>query len=200
MNVACKALNPAKSSLVQVSHHDKVSPRRAAVESFIQSVFSRHYGANVRSFAPQLMLVENSLGPVAAAGWRSAKDSALFLENYLDQPIERAMAKLADQPIERNRIVEVGHLAAEQNGGSLHVILALAAHLHRHGHEWVVFTATRELVSIFARLGLPLLALAKADPSRLGEGARDWGSYYDTEPVIVAGRIRLAMERLGKIQ
>ncbi len=198
MNVACRALNPAKASLVRVSHHDEGSPRRVAVESFIRSIFSRHYGANVRSFAPQLLFVENSLGPVAAAGWRSAKDSALFLENYLDQPIELAMAKLADQPIERSRLVEVGHLAAKRNGGSLHVILALAAHLHRHGHEWVVFTATRELVGIFARLGLPLLALAKADPARLGDAARDWGSYYDTEPVIVAGRIRLALERLGR--
>lgn len=197
MNVACKALNPEKASRVRVSHHDAASPRRAEVESFIRSIFSRHYGADVRSFAPQLMLVENDHGLVAASGWRSAKDAALFLENYLDQPIEQAMAKLADQPTERSRIVEVGHLAAERNGGSLHVILALAAHLHQQGYEWVVFTATQELIGIFSRLGLPLLALAKADPARLGAAANDWGSYYDTEPVIVAGRIRLALDRLG---
>lgn len=197
MNVACKALNPEKASRVRVSHHDAASPRRAEVESFIRSTFSRHYGADVRSFAPQLMLVENDQGLVAASGWRSAKDAALFLENYLDQPIEQAMARLADQPAERSRIVEVGHLAAERNGGSLHVILALAAHLHQQGYEWVVFTATQELIGIFSRLGLPLLALAKADPARLGAAANDWGSYYDTEPVIVAGRIRLALDRLG---
>ena len=197
MNVACKALNPEKATRVRVSHHDAASPRRAEVESFIRSIFSRHYDADVRSFAPQLMLVENDQGLVAASGWRSAKDAALFLENYLDQPIEQAMAKLADQPTERSRIVEVGHLAAERNGGSLHVILALAAHLHQQGYEWVVFTATQELIGIFSRLGLPLLALAKADPVRLGVAANDWGSYYDTEPVIVAGRIRLALDRLG---
>ncbi|GAB1394544.1 hypothetical protein MASR1M60_27080 [Rhodocyclaceae bacterium] len=144
------------------------------------------------------MLVENDLGTVAAAGWRSAANTKLFLESYLDRPIEQAMDERAAQPAERSRIAEVGHLAAEKNGGSLHVILALAAHLHRQGYEWVVFTATRELVGMFARLGLPLLALAKADPGRLGAAACDWGSYYATEPVIVAGRIRLAMERLGK--
>ena len=199
MNVACKALNPEKASRVRVSHHDTASPRRAEIESFIRSVFSRHYGADVRAFAPQLMLVETEQELVAAAGWRSAKDSPLFLENYLDQPIEQAMAELADQPADRSRIVEVGHLAADRNGGSLHVILALAAHLQQLGYEWVVFTATQELIGIFARLGLPLLAIAKADPGRLGAAARDWGSYYATEPVIVAGRIRLAMDRPGKV-
>lgn len=54
------------------------------------------------------------------------------------------------------------------------------------------------LIRIFTRLGLPLLALAKADPARLGEGASDWGSYYDTEPVVVAGRVDVAMERIGR--
>jgi hypothetical protein len=73
--------------------------------------------------------------------------------------------------------------------------LALAAQLDRLGYEWVVFTATRELISIFNRLGLPLLALAPADPARLGEAAGSWGRYYDTQPVVVAGRIRMALER-----
>jgi hypothetical protein len=59
----------------------------------------------------------------------------------------------------------------------------------------VVFTATQELIRIFTKLGLPLLALAKADPARLGEEAGSWGTYYDTQPIVVAGRIQLALER-----
>nr|WP_265944445.1 thermostable hemolysin [Dechloromonas sp. A34] len=58
-----------------------------------------------------------------------------------------------------------------------------------------VFTATGELIRIFAKLGLPLLALAPADPARLGSEAGAWGSYYETAPVVVAGRIRWAFER-----
>jgi len=75
------------------------------------------------------------------------------------------------------------------------VILNLARHLDRLGFEWVVFTATRELIGIFTRLGLPLLAIAPADPARLGKDAKDWGSYYDAEPIVVAGRIRFGIER-----
>jgi hypothetical protein len=75
------------------------------------------------------------------------------------------------------------------------VILTLAAHLDRLGYEWVVFTATSELIGIFSRLGLPLLALGPADPSRLGAEAKVWGSYYGTQPIVVTGKIRLALER-----
>lgn len=198
MQTALKRLHKPAANSVVASHIDVASSRRGEVEAFIGNVFARHYGARVSSFAPNLMLLEQQGRLVAATGWRSASSEALFLERYLDSPIELAMAQLADQSVERERIVEVGNLAAEKSGGSLHVILALASHLDRLGYEWVVFTATRELVGIFSRLGLPLLALAKADPARLGDEAMAWGSYYATEPIIVAGRIRLALERLGR--
>ncbi|WP_246167768.1 thermostable hemolysin [Propionivibrio limicola] len=173
------------------------SPRRAEAEGFIREIFRHHHAAHVRSFAPNLMLLEREQHVVAAAGWRAAADEPLFLERYLDEPIEKLMERLTGLPFPRARLVEVGHLASDKPGGSLHVILTLARHLHAAGYEWVVFTATHELVRIFTKLGLPLLALAKADPSRLGEEAQDWGRYYDTRPVVVAGRIRHALEKIG---
>lgn len=198
MQIAIKKFHKSEVVPVIATHIDATSARRSEVEAFIGNVFARHYGARVSAFAPNLMLLEEQGRIVAATGWRSARSENLFLERYLDSPIEQAMAQLADQYVERERIVEVGNLAAEKSGGSLHVILALASHLDRLGYEWVVFTATQELVGIFSRLGLPLLALAKADPARLGKEAQAWGSYYATEPIIVAGRIRLAIERLGR--
>ena len=45
------------------------------------------------------------------------------------------------------------------------------------------------LTSLFAA------ALAAADPARLGADAGVWGRYYDTGPVVVAGKIRTALER-----
>jgi hypothetical protein len=98
--------------------------------------------------------------------------------------------------VARDRIVEVGNLAAGAPGGGAGMILAMAAHLDALGYEWVVFTATSELLGIFNRMALPPLALATADPFRLGDDAGEWGSYYETRPVVVAGRIRLALERL----
>ena len=171
------------------------SPRRAEAENYIADIFRSHYKAEVSSFSPNLMLVESGDRIAAAAGWRCAADEPLFLETYLDTPIEQAISKLAGRPVERSKIVEVGNLAADRRGGSIDVILTLAAHLDRLGFEWVVFTATNDLISIFRRLGLPPLALAPADPERLGDEATAWGSYYSTNPIVVAGRIRLALDK-----
>jgi hypothetical protein len=171
------------------------TPGRDAAEAFIASTFHARYGANIHSFAPNLMVLERYPGIYAAAGWRCAGDEPLFLETYLDDPVESLLAHAAGQPVARHGIVEVGHLSSTGRGGSVDVISGLSRHLARLGFEWVVFTATAELISIFSRLSLPLLALAPADPARLGAAARDWGTYYDTRPVVVAGPIRLALQR-----
>ena len=191
------AASASVSDSVRATHVGVGSPRRQEAERFIRSVFHRHHDAFVRSFAPNLLLLEQEKRVVAAVGWRGADREALFLERYLDQPVEILMERLTGQMFSRERVVEVGHLASEKPGGSVQVIVSLARHLALEGYEWVVFTATRELVRIFTRLGLPLLALAKADPARLGAQAGDWGRYYDAQPVVVAGPIRLALERTG---
>jgi hypothetical protein len=177
------------------------SRRRAEAEQFIRDVFARRYAAQVSSFAPDLMLLEPvevcaRNGVMAAAGWRGAAGTPLFLETYLDQPVQTHLERLAGHPVARERIAEVGNLASVTPGGGARMIMALAEHLDRLGFEWVVFTATQELIGIFAKLGLPPLALEVADPLRLGDAAREWGRYYDSRPVVVAGRIRLALERL----
>ena len=186
---------PARQRGINVRHTVIGSPHRAEAEAFIANVFQRYYAAEVGSFAPNLMLLEQGQRITAVAGWRCAGTERLFLENYLDVPIEVAVSRLAGKPIDRRQIVEVGNLAADRRGGSIDVIMTLATHLDQLGFEWVTFTATDQLIGIFTRLGLPPLALAPADPTRLGNDARRWGSYYATNPVVVAGRIRLALDR-----
>ncbi|MBK8120545.1 MAG: thermostable hemolysin [Sulfuritalea sp.] len=192
---AIKSNLRSRSRGMTVRHTVVGSPHRARAETFVTDMFQRHYDAELTSFAPNLMLLEKDEGIAAVAGWRCAGTERLFLENYLDVPVETAVSRLAGKPVDRQRIVEVGNLASEARGGSVGVILTLAAHLDRLGFEWVVFTATSELIGMLRRLGLPPLALAAADPERLGADAGAWGSYYATHPVVVAGRIRLALDR-----
>lgn len=195
MSEASRKICLSQHPLTIVRHEVPGGPRRALAEDFVRQVFRRHYAAEVPGFAPNLMLLEQDDRLRAVAGWRCAADQPLMLEQYLDAPIEQAVSRLAGQPVPRQRIVEVGNLAADRPGSSIDVILALARHLDRLGFEWVVFTATRELIGIFRKLGLPPLALAAADPERLGDQASSWGRYYDTDPVVVAGRLRLALEK-----
>lgn len=184
-----------RTETLAVRHIVTGSRRRDDVEAFIRATFKSRYDADVACFAPNLMVLESGDCIVAAAGWRCAADEPLFLESYLDVPVETEVARLAGHPVVRSRIVEVGNLAAARSGGSIDVIMTLARHLDRLGFEWVVFTATRELLGIFRKLGLAPLALAPADPERLGVRAGAWGRYYDSAPVVVAGRIRLALDK-----
>lgn len=199
MPTALRNVFEPRSQLITITHTVAGSPRRDEAEAFIRKIFVRRYNIEAYSFAPNLLLLEQQQRIIAATGWRGANAGELFLERYLDSPIEAAMAQRAGLSVVRERIVEVGNLAAEKPGASIHVILTLARYLNRLGYEWVVFTATRELIRIFTKLGLPLLALAKADPARLGEEAGSWGTYYDTQPIVVAGRILLALERMGHL-
>lgn len=198
MATATRNLSDYRSAQAVLTNTVADSARRREAEAFVHDVFARRYGADVAAFAPNLVLLEQQGRVVAAAGWRSADSGPLFLERYLDVPIEDGLARLAGQPVQRSRVVEVGNLAADKSGASVQVILLMAEHLDQLGYEWVVFTATRELLGIFSRLGLPLLALAPADPVRLGSEATAWGRYYDTLPIVVAGRIRMGLERAGR--
>jgi hypothetical protein len=172
----------------------RAHPARAAFESFISARFSRAYGAHVTHFLPHLLGVRDGLARwQATAGYAAAAVQTLFLEQYLDQPIECTLAAALARPIARTGIVEVGNLAAISAGMARVIIPQLARHLHRLGYIWVVFTATRALRNSFYRLGLRPLPLTRADPARLPDGGASWGTYYDQDPVVMAGKIALGL-------
>jgi hypothetical protein len=171
-------------------------PERSACEGFIAARFRHAHGARIGHFSPHLLGVRDALGRWrAAAGYTPADGRPLFLEQYLDEPVEHVLAQLRGRAIGRDGIVEVGNLAASSIGMARALIPLLARHLERLGYAWVVFTATRELRNTFARLGLHPVALAPADPGRLAERDAGWGRYYDHEPMVMAGRISHGVPR-----
>jgi len=168
----------------------RTHPHRDSCEDFIAARFQRAYGARVAHFSPYLLGIRDALARWrAASGYTPADGRTLFLEQYLDAPIEVELARCRGRPVARDSIVEVGNLAAVSPGMARTLIPLLARHLDRLGYAWVVFTATRELRNTFARLGLRSLGLATADPARLADGGANWGSYYANDPIVMAGKI-----------
>lgn len=195
------ALSAAREPVPPVSLrlHPHGDAQRGAVEDFIAAVYAQRYGARVRHFAPHLVSLCDADGAiVAAAGYRSARSEALFLERYLDEPVERALARHAGAMPARPHVVEVGHLAAARAGQGRRLILLLGPHLAAQGFQWVVSTLTEELRHLFVRIGVTPLALGAADPARLGADALDWGRYYAHHPVVLAGHLPLALRRLSR--
>jgi Thermostable hemolysin len=187
---------PAPAPLLRV--HDERDPQRAAVEAFIQDVYARRYEAQVTSFAPTLVALWDADGITAAAGYRAAGTGPLFLERYLPQPVERLLGAHALALPPRERIVEVGHLAATRAGEGRRLVLMLAAHLREHGCEWVVSTLTGELRQLFVRIGIAPLTLGMADPALLGADASHWGRYYDHSPLVLAGHLPKALRHIAR--
>ena len=179
--------------------HPDGDPRRLQVEDFIRQVYARRFGARVTHFAPVLVSLRDRAGTlVAAAGYRHAAQGPLFLERYLDAPVERVLARHDEPMAARADIVEVGHLAAGRAGEGRRLIYLLGPHLAALGFQWVVGTLTQELRQMFVRIGVVPLELGPADSAALGPDAKEWGSYYDHGPLVLAGHLPDALQRMSK--
>jgi len=173
------------------------SAARREVEQFIRHSFARNHGANIRHFLPRLLsLHREDASLLAAFGIRPATTGRLFLETYLDQPIQTVLSQRLDQPITRQTIVEVGNLSARPGSTRL-MIAALTALLYCEGFRWVAFTGTTQLHNSFLRLGLEPLTLCPAEKTRLPAEEQDgWGNYYDQKPCVFGGDIAHGLQLL----
>lgn len=159
------------------------------IVEFIQQRYAAEHGANApvaySSFISRMRSDERG----AALGYRRASEGPLFLEAYLDAPVEQMLRPALGVELPRSAIIEIGSLA----GNSCTSLLSL---WHRAAHELSadaqlgVAVLTRPLRGMLRRLGITLHELVPADGSRLGAARAQWGRYYDTDPVVCAGSLQ----------
>lgn len=168
---------------------------RPAVEEFVRRGFEHAYGARLTRLMPTLMVLRRDAQIAAACGLRPAACESLFLEAYLDAPVETALSLASGHRLERGDIVEVGNLVIARAGYARRLIVHLTTYLSGNGTGWVVFTAVPALRNSFRRLGIPLLTLAAARADRLPAAARaEWGDYYEQAPTVTAVRVQSAFD------
>lgn len=168
--------------------------RRADLETFIAQRFARAYGAEVTADHP---LIAGLLAPdgevLAAAGVRFADTGPLFLERYLDQPIEAEVSRVLGAEAPRDTIAEIGAFASTHPGWSMQLFETLPPWLAGlTGKRFAVATLRPELARMLGRSGFGLRTIADANPARLGPEASAWGTYYAGAPRIYAGRVGTA--------
>ncbi|MGC6328643.1 thermostable hemolysin [Rhizorhabdus sp. FW153] len=158
------------------------------LKDFVADRFDRvHSATPCLDYPAWIQIRDQSRRPSATLGLRDASKGPLFLEAYLDQPIEVLVAAALDMDIDRTEIVEIGCLAATPSRSLIELWCETAETL-RETHRVAVATLTRPLRSMFARVGIPLVELHVADPGRLAN-ADSWGRYYQLDPVICCGEI-----------
>ena len=161
---------------------------RPELERFIYNSFKSAYGAQVKHFMPLLVSLRDAKGDlIAVCGFRNAGAEKLFLETYVDEPIDAVLSSKSGKEVARKDIVEVGNFAVFPPGMSRHMITVLAAYIHTIGAKWIVFTAIPKIRNAWKRLGVNLLQICEASKERLDCDCREeWGNYYDTCPYVVA--------------
>ena len=136
---------------------------------------------------PTLLAMEGQRNRVCGVvGFRRAATEPLFLERYLDMPIELALGERAGFSVPRTEIVEVGNLASSSCRAACQLVAALPRVLLADGNRWIVFTATAAVRGMLAKFRAPVIELAAATRDRLDDGD-EWGRYYDTDPRVIAG-------------
>ncbi len=170
---------------------------RADLEAYVRDRFAAKHGAEVRTFMPTLISFRERHGELrGVAGIRGAHESRLYLEQYLDRPIEERLAtSLRSLPVDRggapfvrrDEIVEVGNLAGASCRAAVRMVAQLPVFLMSQRYSWIVFTATSTLRQILEGFGAPLIELGRADPTSVATTADAWGRYYETDPRVFAG-------------
>lgn len=182
-----RVIRPDRVALVLRSPGD---PGRDRFERYVHQRYRLGYGADLRSYLDELMAIvdvrDEILGVIGTA---SARGRSLFLEQYLDEPVERPLSRAVGAIVQRERIAEVGNLASHVAGGGRVLVTAFASFLAGCGAEWAVFTGTRALRNGFERLGVTMHDLGPADAAAVARGATEWGSYYDADPRVTTVRI-----------
>ena len=172
---------------------DTDAPERGELEAFVAEAFRRGHDATVASFMPTLLSLRDGSGRLrGVVGLRGAAPRPLYLEQYLEQPVESAIAAATGRSIRRERVVEVGNLAGANCRSAVRMVAMLPAYLLSLEYRWIVFTATSTVRGILLGLGAPLVELGRADGTRVASGPDQWGRYYETDPRVFAGYLPLS--------
>ena len=161
---------------------------RAEIEQFIRDIFFQVCGARVRFFLPTLMSLRDQDGKLlAACGIRSAGAERLYMEQYMDKPIEQVLSERVSSTVARNDIVEIGNYSVAEMGLSRLLINAIFDQLHATSKQWAVFTAVQVVRNTLIKADIVPQILCDADINRLPpEEQSDWGSYYEQNPKVMA--------------
>ncbi|NOU50525.1 thermostable hemolysin [Pseudoalteromonas sp. JBTF-M23] len=151
---------------------------RLELELQVKTGFAKAYAADLHEFYPLLSCLNTPQG-YCVLGLRIATTDTLFVEQYLEQPVENFLP----QCTHRSEIAELGNLYSTHRSATLgHFIVVAQALLSQH-IRFLTFTGTMQVRKLMALCQVPICELTPAQPSKVAS-AKDYGSYYDADPKV----------------
>ncbi len=188
----CRPANPTRFNVLLPGEAG-----REELEDYIADKYRLVHRANVNAFLPILLRASRDDATLGAVGIRPGQFRPMFLEQYLESPIEQQIAGFTQKPVDRLRLVEIGNLSVTRRGFTTPLFVSLVTLLAEAGFEWVVFTATAQVEGLVSCIGFDLEFLAMADPGRLVDGRDNWGDYYASGPRVLAGNLDKARQAIA---
>ncbi len=165
-------------------------PERAELEGFLRSRYRAIHGAEIANFFPVLLALRDADGRLqGVAGYRPAAGHRLFLEQYLERPVDQILSDRLGWPVRRADLAEIGNFAALGCRRGERLVELLIEFLDRQGHLWAAFTGTRTIRLMMKHMGIPLHELAMARRQQLRRSAENWGNYYGADPRVVLAAV-----------
>jgi hypothetical protein len=191
--VSPQALSPAYELMIATpgDHQFEAACR------FSQEQYGKHFSCELNQFYPSMFCLYKDGVLVACCGFRRASDERLFLEQYLDQPIEEVITLATGQRLERQDIVEIGGLAVLNRDEGLAFMVRLAPQFLALGFSHATCTVTVPVRKCLNKLGIASVYLAEAAPERVAQTGNAWGRYYALGPVVLAGAIQPAIDHMA---
>jgi hypothetical protein len=179
----------AASDLPHCLFSDRTTPGRELLEDSVRARYADVHGARIDSMHDVLIgLASPEQGLIGVIGTSPAAEHGhLFLEHYLDAPVQDVLSQRVGH-VERRALGEVGGLVANRPGAGRWMFSTMSAYLHGSGIQWALFTATAAVRASLARVGVRLVELAPARAERVPCCER-WGRYYEADPRVCAARI-----------
>ncbi|MFH7767130.1 thermostable hemolysin [Acinetobacter sp. BSP-28] len=185
--------NSSLSLLVKTVEQGE-TPERMILENFIREKYHQVHQASVCEFSSTLFAGYAGAGIQVVIGMEHLSVAQAFLEQYLDQPIERILTQLSHAPVKRQNIVEIGNLAALDMEKAKLMVAFLVFHLSQMNIDWAVCTGTAAVRYVLQQMGLHFHVIEKANPEVLGEAKLQWGSYYQQKPYVLAIDVAAALQ------
>ncbi|MBA6328520.1 thermostable hemolysin [Colwellia sp. MB02u-6] len=172
------------------------SKQRSEIEQFIKQGFFKSYQAKVSVTMPHLLALCNGTYK-AALGIRSGQDN-LFIEQYLFGAIEQQPVFVKNN-INRKDIVEIGHLFSNNQGFTLPLFMITAVSLFYLNYKYMVFSGTEKVVDLMAKSGVHCTHLGDAYQNKIQTSTDNWGSYYATNPKVIAVSLSNVIALIGRL-
>ncbi|MBL4761128.1 MAG: thermostable hemolysin [Gammaproteobacteria bacterium] len=196
-NYSCYVRN-ANTVNTETSLYLEEGSGRQDLERYISNKYLQVHGAHINEYLPILAGVQAGGELAGAFGLRPGQYRPMFLEQYLDAPIEQQVASITKQPVDRCALMEIGNLAITRTGYGPLVMVLLSMSLAEAGYEWMVFTVTEQVERLMKCLGFEPHYLVSADPDRLDGDQLLWGSYYQNNPRVMVGSLKTVSEIIAR--